>query len=36
MTLPADSDMAALFAAREGERFAMHSRHFNEQMVRVL
>jgi ornithine--oxo-acid transaminase len=29
-------DMAALFAEREGDRFAMHSRHLNEQMVRVL
>jgi ornithine--oxo-acid transaminase len=29
-------DIAALFAQREPERFAMHSRHLNEQMVRVL
>jgi ornithine--oxo-acid transaminase len=29
-------DIADLFAQRERERFAMHSRHFNEQMVRVL
>jgi ornithine--oxo-acid transaminase len=29
-------DFAALFAQRESERFAMHSRHLNEQMVRVL
>jgi ornithine--oxo-acid transaminase len=29
-------DIAALFAQRESERFAMHSRHLNEQMVRVL
>ena len=35
MGLP-DTDMAALFAAREGERWSMHSRHLNEQMVRVL
>ena len=36
MASPADNDMAALFAAREGERWSMHSRHLNEQMVRVL
>jgi ornithine--oxo-acid transaminase len=30
------TDMAALFAQRESERFAMHSRYLNEQMVRVL
>jgi ornithine--oxo-acid transaminase len=29
-------DMAALAAAREDERFVLHSRHLNEQMVRVL
>jgi ornithine--oxo-acid transaminase len=29
-------DMAALFAQHEGERFALHARHLNEQMVRVL
>jgi ornithine--oxo-acid transaminase len=29
-------DMAALFAAREADRFAMHTRHLNGQMVRVL
>jgi len=29
-------DVAALFAQREPDRFAMHSRHLNEQMVRVL
>jgi ornithine--oxo-acid transaminase len=28
--------MAALFAERESERYAMHSRHLNDQMVRVL
>ena len=27
---------ADLFAQRERERFAMHTRHLNEQMVRVL
>ena len=27
---------ADLFAERERERFAMHTRHLNEQMVRVL
>jgi ornithine--oxo-acid transaminase len=35
MALPI-TDMGALFAAREGERWSMHSRHLNEQMVRVL
>jgi ornithine--oxo-acid transaminase len=29
-------DMAALFAQHESERFALHARHLNEQMVRVL
>jgi len=29
-------DYAALFAEREHERFALHERHLNEQMVRVL
>jgi ornithine--oxo-acid transaminase len=29
-------DIAALFAEREADRYAMHSRHLNEQMVRVL
>jgi ornithine--oxo-acid transaminase len=29
-------DMAGLFAAREGDRYTLHSRHLNEQMVRVL
>jgi len=29
-------DMAALFAENEGDRFALHARHLNEQMVRVL
>lgn len=29
-------DMASLFAEHEGERFALHARHLNEQMVRVL
>ena len=29
-------DIASLFAEREAERFTLHSRHLNEQMVRVL
>jgi ornithine--oxo-acid transaminase len=29
-------DFAALFAEREQDRFALHERHLNEQMVRVL
>jgi ornithine--oxo-acid transaminase len=29
-------DLAAMFAEREDERFALHSKHLNEQMVRVL
>jgi ornithine--oxo-acid transaminase len=29
-------DIADLFAAREAERYALHARHLNEQMVRVL
>jgi ornithine--oxo-acid transaminase len=29
-------DIADLFAEREGERYVMHSRHLNEQMVRLL
>jgi ornithine--oxo-acid transaminase len=29
-------DMAELFAQREAERYIMHTRHLNEQMVRVL
>ncbi len=29
-------DIAAVFAEREAERFALHARHLNEQMVRVL
>ena len=29
-------DMAALFAERERDRYAMHESHLNEQMVRVL
>jgi ornithine--oxo-acid transaminase len=28
--------IAATFAAREAERYDIHSRHLNEQMVRVL
>jgi ornithine--oxo-acid transaminase len=30
------SNMSELFAQREGDRYAMHSRHLNDQMVRVL
>ncbi len=30
------NDMSALFAERERDRYAMHRRHLNEQMVRVL
>lgn len=29
-------DIASLFAEREAERYALHTRHLNEQMVRVL
>ena len=29
-------DIAALLAGRQADRYAMHSRHLNEQMVRVL
>src|SRR3954463_2269220 len=29
-------DIAAMFAEREADRYDMHSRHLNEQMVRVL
>lgn len=29
-------DMASLFAEREAERYALHTHHLNEQMVRVL
>ena len=29
-------DVAALFAEREGDRYALHARYLNEQMVRVL
>jgi ornithine--oxo-acid transaminase len=32
----ANLDMAALFAAREGDRYGLHAHHLNEQMVRVL
>jgi ornithine--oxo-acid transaminase len=31
-----DLDIASLFAEREAERYALHTRHLNEQMVRVL
>ena len=33
---PATGGIAALFAAREADRYALHGRHLNEQMVRVL
>src|ERR1700687_14426 len=29
-------DIASMFAEREAERYALHTRHLNEQMVRVL
>src|SRR6516165_10794374 len=32
----AATDMAALFVEREADRYTMHKRHLNEQMVRVL
>ena len=31
-----DADIASLFAEREAERYELHSRHLNDQMVRVL
>ena len=31
-----DHDIASLFAEREAERYALHTQHLNEQMVRVL
>jgi ornithine--oxo-acid transaminase len=31
-----DADIATLFAERERERYTLHTRHLNEQMVRVL
>jgi ornithine--oxo-acid transaminase len=34
--MPADDEMTSLLAAREDERWSMHSRLLNEQMVRVL
>ncbi len=36
MTRDTAQGMAAMFAAREADRYDMHSRHLNEQMVRVL
>ena len=36
MNLVENVNAAALFEAREVDRFALHSRHLNEQMVRVL
>src|SRR6201997_151474 len=31
-----DSDVVSVFAARERERYALHTRYLNEAMVRVL
>src|SRR5688572_18101580 len=36
MAIGMSRDIAALFAERESERYAMHSQRLNEQMVRVL
>ena len=36
MQAGARHDLAAMFSEREGERFTLHSKHMNEQMVRVL
>src|SRR5207248_4201301 len=36
MTVAMTDDIAGLIAQREGDRYALHSRHLNEQMVRVL
>src|ERR1044072_912202 len=36
MELGATVDIAALFDAHEADRFSLHTRHLNEQMVRVL
>src|SRR5437763_16965145 len=36
MTVAMTDDIAGLIAQREGDRYDMHSRHLNEQMVRVL
>src|SRR5215218_7599297 len=36
MTPDTTQGLAAMFAAREADRYDMHSRHLNEQMVRVL
>jgi len=36
MLEPKNYDIAAIFEAREGNRFDLHGRHLNEQMVRVL
>jgi ornithine--oxo-acid transaminase len=36
MNFPANVDAATLFADREADRYALHTRHLNEQMVRVL
>ncbi len=36
MLEPKNYDIAAIFEAREADRFDLHGRHLNEQMVRVL
>jgi ornithine--oxo-acid transaminase len=36
MLEPSNYDIAAIFEARESNRFDLHGRHLNEQMVRVL
>jgi ornithine--oxo-acid transaminase len=35
-TMQPDFDVAAIFSRREPERYALHARHMNEMMVRVL
>jgi ornithine--oxo-acid transaminase len=36
MTVGVNLNIAALFAAHEADRYSLHTRHLNEQMVRVL
>jgi ornithine--oxo-acid transaminase len=36
MTVSMSLDIAALFAIHEADRYSLHTRHLNEQMVRVL
>jgi ornithine--oxo-acid transaminase len=36
MTVGVSLDIAALFAIHEADRYSLHTRHLNEQMVRVL